>query len=120
MYGRGGAQLGENRIEAILDGHAYLEHWRSAAGAGKSLFYWSPEDREWRQTWVTSAGAVKEKRLVERLHDGGVRFQGVVAGRVDRTTLRPLGDGRVVQLIEVSEDDGQTWSTSFEGTYIRD
>jgi hypothetical protein len=37
----------------------------------------------------------------------------------DRTTLDPLADGRVRQLIEVSRDDGQTWVVTFEGFYLR-
>jgi hypothetical protein len=37
----------------------------------------------------------------------------------DRTTLTPLPDGRVRQLIETSNDDGRSWETRFEGFYRR-
>ena len=114
----GGEQAGRNEIEKILGGHGFLEHWSSPYGDGKSLFYWHGPTAEWRQVWVTSAGAVKEKRLVEQFDDGGVRFQGRVGDVLDRTTLRPLDGSRVSQLIEVSEDAGGTWRATFAAVYV--
>lgn len=113
-----GEPAGRNEIEEVLDGHAFLEHWASPYGDGKSLFYWHGPTTEWRQVWVTAAGGVKEKRLLERLDDGGVRFQGRVGKVLDRTTLRPLDAGRVSQLIEVSEDEGRTWRATFDAVYV--
>lgn len=124
-----GTLAGHNRIEPILGGCALLEHWTGATGAeGKSLFYFQAWLEEWRQVWVTAGplrpGSVKEKRLVEHMDDGGVRFQGEVAiaadrSILDRTTLTPLADGRVRQLIEWSGDGGETWNPGFEGYYAR-
>ena len=62
--------------------------------------------------------------MIERLTDGGVRFEGEVMASpehcvLDRTTLRPLPDGRVHQHMERSNDDGKTWQISFEGLYRR-
>ena len=113
-----GEPAARNEIEEVLDGHAFLEHWASPYGDGKSLFYWHGPTTEWRQVWVTAAGGVKEKRLLERLDDGGVRFQGRVGKVLDRTTLRPLDAGRVSQLIEVSEDEGRTWRATFDAVYV--
>lgn len=69
------------------------------------------------------AGGVKEKRLMERYEDGGVRFQGEIAlpdGRtyLDRTTLSPLDGGRVRQHIEISTDGGRSWRTTFDAVYV--
>lgn len=80
----GGQRVGENRIEKILGGCALLEHWTDAGGGeGKSLFYYVPAVAEWRQVWVTKTpdrpGGVKEKTLLDRLEDGGVRFHGEIA-----------------------------------------
>jgi len=123
-----GRSVGSNRIEKILNGCAILEHWRGAGGGeGKSLFYHDPVRDEWKQVWVTGratrTGGLKEKRLVERLEGGGVRFQGEIptpdgAGYLDRTTLTPLDGGRVRQLIEVSGDGGETWRTTFDAVYV--
>lgn len=123
----GEQRVGSNRIEKILSGCAILEHWSAAGGdEGKSLFYYQPATGEWKQVWVTGApsrpGGVKEKTLVERLPDGGVRFQGdiPIAGGgtyLDRTTLLPAGDGTVRQVIERSTDGGETWEVGFDALY---
>ena len=124
-----GQPVGGNRIEKILGGCALLEHWTDARGGeGKSLFYFSPALAEWRQVWVTETpgapGGVKEKTLVERLEGGGVRFQGDIpapggGSYLDRTTLTPLPDGTVRQLIERSVDGGATWQSGFDAIYRR-
>lgn len=123
----GDQQVGTNRIDKILEGCAVSEDWRDARGGrGQSLFYFVPALEEWRQVWVTARatapGAVKEKRLIERLSDGSLRFQGEVphgdgTSHLDRTTLTPLAGGRVRQLIEVSGDDGATWRATFDAEY---
>ena len=124
----GGQPIGTNVIERVLDGCAILEHWQDArGGTGKSLFYPDPPHGVWHQVWVTNRaanpGGVKEKRLVARYDDGTVRFQGEVITPdgivLDRTTLTPRNDGTVRQLIEVSNDGGQTWRPSFDAIYTR-
>lgn len=122
----GDKQVGTNRIEKILDGCAILEHWSDPDGnEGESLFY-VDQDGNWQQVWVTpwaaNPGGVKEKSLVETLPDGSVRFQGEMrhpdAGAwLDRTTLTPLEDGGVRQLIEISRDEGDTWRAAFDAIY---
>jgi hypothetical protein len=122
----GGQHVGDSRIERVLDGCAIVEHWQDRRGsAGLSLFYFSPASEAWRQVWVTDRatgpGGVKEKQLVARYPDGGVRFQGAWrAGSLvvlDRTTLTPRADGSVRQLIETSRDGGASWTTGFEAVY---
>lgn len=124
----GDRQVGTNRIAKILDGCDITEEWKAATGGeGRSLFYHLPRTDEWKQVWVTSTatrtGGVKEKSLVEVLDDGALRFQGRIpdaAGELwyDRTTLMPLPDGNVRQVIEVSRD-GETWETTFDALYVR-
>lgn len=123
----GSDQAGTNRIEKILDGCAILEHWSSARGGeGKSLFYYLPATDEWKQVWVTARatapGAVKEKKLIESLEDGSVRFQGELPARdggtyFDRTTLTPMDNGHVRQVIEVSRD-GKEWRNVWDSVYV--
>ena len=120
-----GEKVGSNRIEKTLAGCAVEEHWRDARGGeGFSLFYFQPVLQVWRQVWVTDRGPMKEKRLVGRYPDGGVRFQGELprpGGELvlDRTTLTPQPDGTVRQLIEQSEDGGATWVVGFDAVYVR-
>lgn len=109
-------------------GCALLEHWVGAAGSeGKSLFYRVPSEDAWKQVWVTRnpsrPGGVKEKTLTERTDDGGTVFRGEVVtsnGSVlDQTRLIPLEDGTVRQLIEYSQDGGNTWQPLFDAIYVR-
>jgi len=116
---------GTNRIEKILDGCAIIENWRGVEGhEGKSLFYYRPVQKEWKQVWVTDVGPMKEKTLILEMPDGGVRFQGELAKRsggtyLDRTTLTPSAGGKVRQVIEISLDGGKTWKTTFDAEYRR-
>jgi hypothetical protein len=123
-----GRTVGSNTIARVLEGCAVTETWRAAGGGeGRSLFYYLPGTGEWKQVWVTgratAPGGVKEKTLLPGYDGGGVRFQGEITtpdGRsyLDRTTLIPLGDGRVRQHIEISTDGGASWRTTFDAVYV--
>lgn len=114
---------GDNRIEKILDGCAIVENWKDVEGhEGKSLFYYRPVQKDWKQVWVTDVGPMKEKTLVLELPDGGVRFQGELSKQsggtyLDRTTLTPLAGNKVRQVIEISFDGGKTWKATFDAEY---
>lgn len=120
---------GRNRVVEELAGCAVFEHWTSAGGGdGKSLFFLDARRGGWTQVWVTgntaATGGLKQKRLIERFADGGVRFQGRYPGDgeddiVDRTTLTPLPDGTVRQVIDISRDGGRNWTTVFDAIYVR-
>ena len=120
-----GPKDGDNRIEKLLGGFALQENWTDLDGhEGKSwLYYYRPEKR-WKQVWVTDGGFVKEKVQVEGAPAGSVRFRGEIPLKdggtlLDRTTLTPLADGRVRQVIEQSHDHGVTWQTGFDAYYVR-
>jgi hypothetical protein len=123
----GDQMAGENRIDKVLNGCAVLEHWTAAGGGqGMSLFY-VDTDGVWQQVWVTewsaNPGGMKEKTLVEEMPDKGVRFQGEIKHPkigvyLDRTTLTPLENGDVRQLIEISRDAGESWQTTFDAIYM--
>jgi hypothetical protein len=120
----GSEVVGHNRIEKVVHGCALIENWTDATGVdGKSLFYYQRARQDWKQIWVDPAG-VKEKHLVARYPNGAVRFQGELprpngAFVLDRTTLSPLGDGTVRQVIEQSQDGGTTWIVGFDAIYRR-
>lgn len=121
-----GAPLGTNRIEKILNGCAVTEWWHETDSEGRSLFYYVPAQRTWKQVWVTPSalvpGGLKEKHMIAH-GTGRVRFQGEIIGPaggliLDRTTLTVMSQGRVRQVIEISRDGGTTWRTSFDGIYV--
>jgi len=126
-----GAYAGSDDVRSVQGGCAVTEDWTDADGShGQSLFYYNYFADTWRQVWVTDRatirGGIKEKQLVARYPDGGVRFQGLLLGApgsrlvLDRTTLTPEGPNRVHQVIEYSLDGGTTWRLSFDAIYVRD
>jgi hypothetical protein len=123
---RNGTLNGTDIVEKIVAGCAIVENWREAdgSGEGKSLFYYQKAKKQWKQVWVTDAGPIKEKQLIEELKDGGIRFQGEIphadgSSHFDRTTLTPVSGGHVHQVIEISRDAGRTWETVFDADYRR-
>jgi hypothetical protein len=121
-----GSLNGTDTVEKIAGGCAIVENWKEAdgSGEGKSLFYYEPARKQWKQVWVTDAGPIKQKQLIEETKDGGVRFQGSIPhldgkSHLDRTTLTPLPGGRVHQVIEISRNAGKTWETVFDAEYRR-
>ena len=120
-----GPKDGDNRIEKVLGGFAVVENWTELDGhEGKSWFYYYRPEKRWKQVWVTDGGSVKEKAQVADAPVGNVRFQGVIPLKdgnklLDRTTLTPLPDGRVRQVIEQSTDGGKTWRTGYDAYYVR-
>lgn len=126
-----GQYAGTDVVAPILDNCAIVEKWTDADGShGMSLFYYNTFAQSWSQVWVTdlatARGGLKEKFLIARFPDGGVRFQGALPGApgsaiiLDRTTLTPDKDGSVHQLIEISRDGGSTWSATFDAIYARE
>jgi hypothetical protein len=74
--------------------------------------------------WVEDSGGMKEKSQQDSHSDVGVRFQGEIlhksgGSHLDRTTLIPIGGGRVRQTIEISRDGGKTWETIYDAEYRR-
>ena len=122
----GGGHAGDSRIESILDGCVVLENWTGAKGStGKSFNSYNAQTGQWEQYWVDNQGT----RLLLR---GGLSGNAMVltgqqvqpnaqSGKTqrERITWTPNADGSVRQLWETSTDDGQTWTVSFDGLYVR-
>ena len=116
----GGGKLGENSIERIDNGCALIERWRGKGGVtGTSLSSWDAETRQWHQHWVDSqggllrlAGGLQGKHMV-------LAGSGTATARRERISWAPAADGAVRQLWEASDDGGATWTTVFDGRYLR-
>jgi len=115
-----GKLAGHDTVERVAGSCGLLESWTGAGGGtGRSLNFLDPSDGAWHQLWVGSGGLVL--RLSGGLEDGSMVLRGRGNGpsRLQRITWTPLDDGRVRQLWEVSEDEGESWKTSFEGLYSK-
>ena len=124
-YVRGTKQFaGHSVIQVISGGCAILENWTSGSGfySGKSLNFIDPATNKWRQNWV-GAGDSQDFENGE-YKDGTMRFtfetkdpQGHKL--IGRFIFYNEGPNQVRQFNETSADDGKTWTTKYDFTYIR-
>ncbi len=116
-----GDLVGRSSIRRILGGCVIHESWTGTDGStGESFNIYDARRAVWHQTWVDNSGLLLEL-------EGGLEGQAMVlrgetetpdgAGRLQRITWTPVGDGSVRQLWERSTDGGVTWATVFDGTY---
>jgi len=121
VYNPQGRLVGENRVERHLEGCMIQENWSGSYGSeGKSLNFYDPEIKAWRQQWVSKNGSVIN--YTGHFEDGAMRYIGKNIGmdatiHLSRMTLTPEDNGDVHQFIEQSDDNGQTWSVWFDGLY---
>jgi hypothetical protein len=122
VFAPNGDLAGTNRIEKIERGCLLLENWTgSAGGTGKSINFFDPARAQWRQVWVSANGVVIEI-------EGGLRgtsmvLEGTLTNAAGQTqpfkgTWTPNSDGSVRQHFEISEDQGGTWASWFDGRYV--
>ncbi len=117
-----GASLGSNVIERAQRGCVLIENWTSAGGGtGTSINYFDRTTGEWVQIWNDASGS--QIHIRGGFGDDGMLLTGTIHYIANGTTASfrglwtPLPDGRVRQFFEQSDDDGETWSTWFEGFY---
>jgi hypothetical protein len=119
-----GTEVGTNRIEHAIDRCAILENWETPGGPnGKSLNYWDPTLRKWKQIFIFDIGRVSD--YTGEWTGGEMRFLAAPAAvpnggtAINRMTFFPIARDTVRQLIEVSRDGGKTWTSGFDALYIR-
>ena len=118
-----GVVVGSNRIEAILGGCALSESWTSQTGSvGHSFNIYDRSSGRWHQTWVDDGGLLLQ--LDGGLDDGSMilaQRTEAADGQVSpqRVSWRPRPDGTVRQHWQSSTDGGLTWSTVFDGIYVK-
>lgn len=110
------ALVAHSLIERMYDGCAIRENWmpHGRAGGG-SLSTWDPAARRWRQTWVDSAntyaafeGGIVDGAMV--LTGRWLGYNGPGRDVLARMTYSRQATGAVLQRVEVSNDEGRTWT----------
>ncbi len=116
-----GTLLGHNRIELIEDSCGLRENWTGAKGTtGTSISFYNSTNKQWHQSWIDGYGG--SIIMNGSFTDGAMVMLSPKkeneSGYVqNKTTWRPLSDGRVKHTWEITKDGGQSWSIVFEGYY---
>jgi hypothetical protein len=117
-----GTLAGTNRI-ASLYGCVLHESWQNPKVQGQSFNMFDADRGVWHQTWVDSTGSLLVTEGAFR--NGAMTLSdATVPGKkdskqVNEITWTPNADGSVRQHWRVSVDGGKTWTTSFDGKYVR-
>ena len=124
VHGPAGGFAGTNSITKEERGCMLQERWVNAAGGtGQSINYVDQVTGEWVQVWNAEGGS--QINIRGGLTDDGMLLVGTLHTVGTDTTIpfralwTLLPDGRVRQFFEQSTDDGETWTTWFEGFYTR-
>lgn len=118
-----GSVIGTNTITPMFGGCVLREHWEGGGGnIGESFNMYDRSSGKWHQTWVDNGGLLLQ--LDGAFEAGSMVLHGELRGRdgtlsQQRVTWTPAEDGSVRQHWESSTDDGETWSTQFDGKYVR-
>jgi len=115
--------VGHSVIQRIAGGCAILENWTSnnAINNGKSINFIDPVTGKWKQSW---AGGGAQEFVNGEYKDGAMRFTFETTGPknqklIGRFIFYNQSDGTVKQFNETSADNGKTWTTSYDFTYVR-
>ncbi len=112
-----------NSISKINNGCTILEEYSSPSGyVGKSLNIYDQHTKKWYQTWTDSSGLLLQLR--GGIKQGTMVMVGETLNDSQQTTINqihwiPNEDGTVRQHWQVSQDNGKTWQTTFDGLYKR-
>jgi hypothetical protein len=119
-----GEPAGTNVIKPILGGCVLHESWVGKGNfTGQSFNAYDAARGRWHQTWVDMSGGVL--MLDGSFENGAMTLSDKdVAGKKDANAINeiswtPNADGSVRQHWRVSKDGGKTWTTSFDGKYVR-
>lgn len=123
VFNPAGQKTGTSSVIAFASGCALMENWTSALGGdGKSINYFDASTGKWYQNWMGSDGGAL--RYEGNFKDGAMRFEGSTVGTDGKKTLQKLtffklDETSVRQLAETSNDDGKTWTTTYDFKYVK-
>ena len=118
-------KAGESKIEKILKGAVILENWTGVNGySGKSFNHYNMDKKKWVQYWVDQKSNSiyfegnydsTKKAIVYYSYDHAKDASPFIR----RLTFYNLGPDEVRQFSQRSTDNGETWSTEYDFSYIR-
>ncbi len=114
-----------NKITLQHRGCVIREEYSTAGGyTGMSMSFYDSAQRKWHQTWMGMDGTAL-------FIEGGLDDQGQMVlsnantpyyadgAPINRVTWTPNADGSVRQHWQSSQDGGASWTTVFDGLYVK-
>ncbi len=118
-------KVGDSKIEKILKGAVILENWTGVSGyTGKSFNHFNMDKKKWEQYWVDqNSNSIyfegnydsTKKAIVYYSYDHAKD----ISSYIRRLSFYNLGANKVRQFSQRSTDNGETWTTEYDFTYIR-
>jgi len=116
-----GVTVGSSSIQLILGRCVIFENWSTPVSSGKSFNIFDTKDGKWHQNWVDDRGTYAH--YIGEVRDGKMVYVSDMVRNGVKTlakmTFSKLPGGDVRQHGESSVDDGKTWTTTFDFTYVR-
>lgn len=116
-----GVTVGSSSIQLILGQCVIFENWSTPVSSGKSFNIFDTRDGKWHQSWVDDRGTYAH--YIGELKDGKMVYVSDTVRNGVKTlakmTFGKLPNGDVRQHGESSTDEGKTWTTTFDFTYVR-
>jgi len=116
---------GHSLVQVVSGGCALLENWESLgnASAGKSLNFIDANNK-WRQCWIGSYPGGQQDFFDGEYRDTAMRFTFTTTDAqghklIGRFMFYNMGPDKVRQFNETSADEGKTWITTYDLTYLR-
>lgn len=119
----GGLSVGTNVVERLEEGCLIMENWTGRGGStGKSMNFYDPVVKKWRQTYIGNSRAVWE--MSGEYRDGAMRYEGEIHTpngnkTLTRVTLYGLSPDRIRHTQDDSTDGGKTWTNVWDSVYVR-
>lgn len=117
-------KAGVNKITLESGGCVVLESWEATGPhKGVSINYYDPSDSAWHEYWSGSGQDIL-KFYDGKFENNAMRFKWDSPNQdgtmgLGRLTFSKLDNGNVRQHSERSSDQGKTWQTVYDFTYIK-
>jgi tetratricopeptide (TPR) repeat protein len=125
VYNPQNQKAGESKVEKILKGAVIMEKWTGINGyRGKSFNHYDMDKKKWVQYWVDeNSASIYFEGNYDSLKNAIVYYSYDHAKDespyIRRLTFYNLGPNKVRQFSQISSNNGKTWSTEYDLTYIR-
>lgn len=119
VYNKKGDHIGSNNIHLIQNGCGIQENWTSkGGGTGTSYNFYDVKTEKWYQSWISGSG--NALLMSGGLSSNKMQMQSEpLNGKIDRIIWEPQEDESVLQIWQISTDNGKTWQEVFWGKYVK-